>query len=468
MKIADFVSKLKLAHDVPNYYNNKFPYNCGYYDGARFSFDCWNLVKAILGGWTDNYKVGYYVSPKDFPTGDVDGYHLLLQCTDRSKDFSQLKTIGTYLYINNSPHAGVYLGDFEYNGHIVNVVECTGAWEHKVQYTYVDNKGDRYRWKGGEKNPYSWTDFGILPYIDYDGGKMSEFRGIDVSVFQPNIDWAKVKASGIDFAIIKAGGSECGRFKDRTFEYNYQNARANGVKLGCYFMGGKGFTSYEAGVADAQYFLTLLSGKTFDYPCYIDLELPTSATKKGNTEACIAFCDTVKKAGYKTGIYASDISGFNDRLELNRLKAYDKWVARYGSKPTYVKEYQVWQYTSKGIVKGISGNVDCNISYKDYSADTPIKPSYYYMGTDFAPVFDPDFYADKYPDLENAFGHNADALWNHFIVYGMYEFRQASAEFNPVIYRDRYNDLKAVFGDNRPLYYWHYCYFGKSEGRTAV
>lgn len=70
MKLSEFISKLKLAHDVPNYYNNKFPYNCGYYDGSRFSFDCWNLIKAIIGGWTDNRTPGYYVSPKDFPTDD--------------------------------------------------------------------------------------------------------------------------------------------------------------------------------------------------------------------------------------------------------------------------------------------------------------------------------------------------------------------------------------------------------------
>lgn len=167
MKLNDFIDKLKLAHDVPNYYNNRFPYNCGYYDGSRFSFDCWNLIKAILGGWTDNYTKGYYVSPSDFPTGDCDGYTLLMQCTNRSKDFSQLKQAGTYLYISTSPHAGIYLGDFEYNGHIVNVVECTGAWENKVQYTYVDSNGGRYQWKGGKKNPYSWTDYGLLPYVEY-------------------------------------------------------------------------------------------------------------------------------------------------------------------------------------------------------------------------------------------------------------------------------------------------------------
>lgn len=289
--------------------------------------------------------------------------------------------------------------------------------------------------------------------------------GIDVSVYQPNIDWAKVKASGRTFAIIKAGGSECGRFEDRTFRYNYEQARANGIKLGCYFFGGKGFTSAAAGSADADYFLQIISGKLFEYPCYIDLELPTAVTRDGNTDACIAFCEKVKAAGFIPGIYASDISGFKDRLDINRLGAYDKWVARYGSEPKYVKEYQVWQYTSDGSVPGIYGRVDLNYSEKDYAGGD--LETYYYLGENFAPVFDPDFYVARYPDLAEAFGNDHSKLWEHFTTYGMYELRQASEEFNPKAYIERYEDLRNVFGPNYPMYYWHYCHFGKSEGRIA-
>ena len=292
-----------------------------------------------------------------------------------------------------------------------------------------------------------------------------ELRGIDVSIYQPNIDWQAVAKSGIRFAIIKAGGSECERFKDKTFEYNYQNAKANGIKLGTYFMGGRGFTSAKAGKADADYFLQIISGKAFEFPCYIDLELPTIVTRDGNTDACIAFCETVKAAGYKTGIYASDISGFKSRLDIKRLTNYDKWVARYGSKPQYVNEYQVWQYSSSGSVPGIKGRVDVNLSNTDYENENPEK--YIYMGADFSPVFDPDYYANRYPDLEGAFGYDHSALWTHFVTFGMNELRQASAEFNPQKYIDTYEDLRKAYGDVFPLYYWHYCYFGKAEGRIA-
>lgn len=93
---------------------------------------------------------------------------------------------------------------------------------------------------------------------------------------------------------------------------------------------------------------------------------------------------------------------------------------------------------------------------------------YILNGLDYSPVFNPTFYASKYPDLNAAFGTNADALWLHFQNYGMNEFRQASAEFNPVVYKQKYADLRAAYGNNNPMYYYHYVAFGKAEGRTAV
>lgn len=296
-----------------------------------------------------------------------------------------------------------------------------------------------------------------------------EIQGIDVSSWQGDIDWAKVAKCGIRFAILKAGGSDSStRYKDKKFERNYAGAKANGIKVGCYYFNGAACTSSAAGIADAQHFLSLISGKTFDYPCFSDLEAPTSATKQGNTDAVIAFCQTVKNAGYLTGVYASDISGFKDRLDLSRIDAMglDKWVARYGSSPKYATTYQIWQWSSSGYVDGIAGRVDMDLSNKDYSGSDV--PSYNLWGADFSPVFDPDYYADKYADLEAAFGHDASALWSHFQLFGMNEARQASAGFNVIIYRERYEDLRKVFGDNMPLYYWHYCYFGINEGRSAV
>lgn len=92
---------------------------------------------------------------------------------------------------------------------------------------------------------------------------------------------------------------------------------------------------------------------------------------------------------------------------------------------------------------------------------------FYLYGYDYSPVFDPVYYANKYPDLKTAFGNDANALWAHFQTYGMYEFRQASEEFNPAHYKARYPDVAAAYGDNNPLYYFHYVAFGKEEGRNG-
>ena len=110
----------------------------------------------------------------------------------------------------------------------------------------------------------------------------------------------------------------------------------------------------------------MLEGKTFEYPVYIDLELTAPKDKTGATDAVIGFCQTMEQAGYYCGIYASDVSGFADRLDLERLTAYDKWVARYGSKPQYVKTYGMWQYSSTGKIQGIGPAVDLDEAYMDY------------------------------------------------------------------------------------------------------
>lgn len=191
-------------------------------------------------------------------------------------------------------------------------------------------------------------------------------KGIDVSHWQGVIDWVSVKASGIEFAIIKAGGSDAGFYTDGMFQTNYNEAKAAGLPIGAYYYVGKGCTSRADGIADAKRFLEIIKGKSFEYPVYIDLEDTAPAAKAGATEACIGFCETMEAAGYYCGIYASDISGFRERLDISKLERFDKWVAIYGSKPNYVKSYGVWQYSSTGKVSGISGNVDMNEAYKDY------------------------------------------------------------------------------------------------------
>lgn len=191
---------------------------------------------------------------------------------------------------------------------------------------------------------------------------------IDVSRWQNNIDFAKVKASGIEGVIIKAGGSDSGFYKDSKFEQNYANAKAVGLHVGAYYFVGKGCTSTVDGRADGERFANLIAGKQFDLPVYMDVESTPTSARTGATDAAIAFCSYLESKGYYVGIYASDISGFKDRLDYSRLKdRFTSWVARYGSEPKYATKWDMWQYTSTGRVNGIAGNVDMD----DCRADFP-------------------------------------------------------------------------------------------------
>lgn len=191
-------------------------------------------------------------------------------------------------------------------------------------------------------------------------------KGIDVSHHQGIINWQKVKSAGVEFAIIKAGGSDKGTYTDECFETNYRGAKSVGIHVGAYYYVGKNCTSKADGVADAKRFSKIIEGKQFEYPVYIDLEATSPANRAGATDACIGFCEYMESQGYYCGIYASDISGFKDRLDLSRLDDYDKWVARYGSAPVVVKKYGIWQNSETGRVSGINGNVDTDVCYVDY------------------------------------------------------------------------------------------------------
>ena len=192
-------------------------------------------------------------------------------------------------------------------------------------------------------------------------------KGIDVSHWQNLIDFNKVKEAGFDFVIIKAGGSDYGFYTDKMFKTNYAKAKAAGLKVGAYYFVGKKFLGEYNGAADGQRFVKLLEGMQFEYPVFLDVETTDRRFKAEATDAAIAFCDVLEKAGYFVGIYASDVSGFKERLDHTRLKKYAHWVARYGKEPEVCKEYGIWQYSSKGSIDGISGSVDLDVSSVEYN-----------------------------------------------------------------------------------------------------
>lgn len=201
-------------------------------------------------------------------------------------------------------------------------------------------------------------------------------KGFDISKYQAGINLSNIKNAGYDFVIIRAGYTGWGdgesKAKDPNFEGFYSQAKSAGLGVGAYYF--TIATSYQEGVEEAEWlYNNCIRGKQFDYPIYIDVEDDTGgkqylrkAGKNATTQGIKGFCETMEKLGYYVGIYASDISGFKDMMNINELTDYDKWVARYGAKPSYVTEYGMWQTTSSGRVNGYNGNLDLNEAYKDY------------------------------------------------------------------------------------------------------
>lgn len=192
-------------------------------------------------------------------------------------------------------------------------------------------------------------------------------KGIDVSYWQgKNIDWNKVKADGVKFAILRCGYSLSG--VDSTFERNVKECERVGIPWGAYYF------SYAESVKEAEKELAnclkIIKGKKPSYPIYYDLE--DEATTGRQSKATILamskiFVEGLEKAGYWAGIYAN-LNWFNSRLTDAWYDKKAKWVAQYNDKCTYKKAYGMWQYTSSGKVNGISGKVDMNCCYVDYPA----------------------------------------------------------------------------------------------------
>lgn len=194
--------------------------------------------------------------------------------------------------------------------------------------------------------------------------------GIDVSKWNGEIDWDKVKAAGVEFAIVRAGyrGSSTGSLvEDPYFHINMKGAATSGVPTGVYFFT-QAVNEVEA-VEEASAVLKLIADYKLDLPIYIDTEgaggngRADTLDVETRTLVCEAFCRTISNAGYQTGVYASR-NWLNNNLKTERLDQYQIWLAEYRSVPLYQGYYQMWQYTSKGKVDGIEGNVDLNIRYE--------------------------------------------------------------------------------------------------------
>ncbi|MCR5801628.1 MAG: glycoside hydrolase family 25 protein [Lachnospiraceae bacterium] len=193
--------------------------------------------------------------------------------------------------------------------------------------------------------------------------------GIDVSKYQEEIDWEKVAQSGVEFVIIRAGyrGSVYGSIvEDPRFKENIKGAKAAGLEVGVYFFT-QAINEAEA-VEEASAVMTLVGDYKLELPIYIDTEgaggngRADGLDPDTRTLVCDAFCRTVENGGYRSGVYASRY-WLNNNIHTDKLKDYEIWLAEYREIPLYTGSYTMWQYTSKGHIDGINGNVDLDVYY---------------------------------------------------------------------------------------------------------
>ncbi len=210
---------------------------------------------------------------------------------------------------------------------------------------------------------------GIMHY--YQEGERVSHKGIDVSRYQDEIDWEKVADDEVEYAFIRLGirgYTEGEIIEDETFQDNIRGALENDIDVGVYF-----FTqALSVGEAEeeAEYVIDSIAPYKVEYPVVIDVEAVTSTRARGNdltseerTKYCIAFCEKIREAGYTPMIYGN-LKTFMLMLDIEQLEEYDKWFAYYDESYYFPYDFKIWQYTNKGKVAGIKGEVDLNISFE--------------------------------------------------------------------------------------------------------
>lgn len=279
------------------------------------------------------------------------------------------------------------------NGNVIYIKDKDGKY---VKATYADYftaktfykqvKSVKYKytgWQTLEGKTYFFDKNGVpvtgeqvilgAKYVFASDGALvtgSGVMGIDVSKWNGNINWNAVKNSGVSYVIIRCGyrGSSTGALiEDPMFKKNIQGANAAGLKIGIYFFT-QAVTEVEA-VEEASMTINLIKKYGIAYPVFIDVEgsggRADGLSKEARTNIVNAYCKTIQNAGYKAGIYANK-TWLETKLNMSVLNQYKIWLAQYNSQYTYKGKVDLWQYSERGKIDGISGNVDMNISYLGY------------------------------------------------------------------------------------------------------
>lgn len=344
--------------------------------------------------WETSDKKVATVDEKGKVTGVAAGSVTITATTKEKNDAGNQIKATCVVTVNSNASTDTTTKLKDNNGNQIYVKDADGAYKEAVyadyytasdfyiktaaQYAYtgwqtIDGKTYYY-----DKNGNPVTGAQVIQGVTYNFGSDGAIAttvngstfGIDVSRHNGTIDWNAVKASGVDFVIIRCGyrGSSTGvLIEDQNFRTNIKGATAAGLKVGVYVFS-QAVNEVEA-VKEASLAVSLVQGYNLTYPIFIDTESSggraDNIDKATRTAVVNAFCQTVSSAGYKPGIYASK-TWLEDKLNMGSVGNYKIWLAQYAAAPTYKGKYDMWQYSSKGKISGINGNVDLNYSYLGY------------------------------------------------------------------------------------------------------
>lgn len=332
-------------------------------------YDETNRLSLIVTSVEKDLRV--QIVDRDNKPVEGESFYITLNGKDEYKDLDKDGVI----YIGDLPAGEYEVALKPISGYRTPLSATDVRVKDKVEYVVIDDislliKTEAEIDAEAEDSAEANTDGDDTEIRQTSGVSKTGVLGIDVSKWQKEIDWDKVKNEGVDFAIIRCGyrGSVTGSLvEDPYFEQNIKGARAAGIKVGVYFFT-QAVNEVEA-VEEASMVISLVRDYELQYPVFIDTEgaggngRADSLNVEERTAVCEAFCTTVKNAGLEAGVYASR-NWYNNKLTANTLESYAIWLAEYRSVPLYQGYYQMWQYTSKGKINGINGNVDLNVSYR--------------------------------------------------------------------------------------------------------
>ena len=358
---------------------NRVRYNYSRFGYTRGNGKIWHGGLDIEGMDDKNIRMPYYkgksisgtvvtariVTDKNNLTWQW-GYYVCVKL-----DANQTPDVVNYLYFCHNKQNLVSVGQKVKSGDILAIMGNTGnaadanpPFEHCHFEVRATSTG-----KGLDPTAYAGIPNKVGTYGEKEEGEQTlEIKGIDVSRYQGNIDWQKVKNAGIKFAMLRlCSSNNSGLYIDPTFEQNYNNAKSAGIHVGAYIY--TYATTEEEQNKELEFALNGLNGKTLDYPLALDVEdnSLTGIGKSKLTNLIKRGLDIIDQKGFIPMLYT--YTNYSNNLNMDTLKDYDLWIADYRGYNGY-GECDMWQYSSSGKVDGISGNVDMNICYKNYVEDT--------------------------------------------------------------------------------------------------